>query len=530
MSIALWVLVALALGLLALLVWDLLQRRHALLRTYPILGHARWLLEKVGPELRQYWFAPDKAERPFNRTQRNWVYQTSKGVQNTFGFGTEAELDTTPNYLIIRHAPFPHAAPTAGQPTGPPRYALPSAKVLGGHRGRRHAFRPDSVINVSAMSYGSLSGPAVHALNQGAKQVGCLQNTGEGGLSEFHRHGGELIYQIGTGYFGCRDSKGNFSLPELKERIAEAPIRALEIKLSQGAKPGLGGLLPAAKVTDEIAAVRKVPAHHDCVSPSRHSAFGDVDELLDFVEHLADETGLPVGIKSAVGEDAVWAELARLMATTDRGVDFVTVDGGEGGTGAAPLVFTDHVSVPFKIGFARVYSAFAREDMARHVTFIGAGRLGFPEAALFAFALGCDMINVAREAMLSIGCVQAQICHTGRCPVGVATQSKWLARGVDPENKANRLAAYVTALRAEILSLSRTCGVAHPALVSPDHLEIIDERFGSNGVRELFGYEEEWGTHPLGELEGLLEAIDEDLVEEQRAEAGAHGVTPFPAA
>ena len=187
-----------------------------------------------------------------------------------------------------------------------------------------------------------------------------------------------------------------------------------------------------------------------------------------------------MGIKSAVGEDAFWSELAHLMATTSRGVDFVTVDGGEGGTGAAPLVFTDHVAAPFKIGFARVYSAFAREDIARNVTFIGTGKLGFPEAALFAFALGCDMISVAREAMLAIGCVQAQICHTGRCPVGVATQSKWLARGVDPAIKSHRLAAYVVALRAEILSLSRTCGAPHPALVTTDHLEVVNERFGSD--------------------------------------------------
>ena len=288
MSAVVWVVigvvVGLVLSLLCLLVYDLLQSRHALLRTYPVIGRARFLLEKIGPEMRQYWFLHDKEERPFNRTQRNWVYQTAKGVQNTFGFGTEIEPDTSQNYLVIKHVPFPHPAPSKGEVSGPPHFHLPSAKVLGEHRGRRHAFRPSSAVNVSAMSFGSLSGPAVESMNRGAALAGCLQNTGEGGLSRHHKHGGELIFQIGSGYFGCRDEEGRFSLAELERQIEIAPIRALEIKLSQGAKPGLGGLLPAAKVTDEIAEAREVSADEDCVSPSRHSAFGNVDEMLDFVE------------------------------------------------------------------------------------------------------------------------------------------------------------------------------------------------------------------------------------------------------
>jgi len=255
-----------------------------------------------------------------------------------------------------------------------------------------------------------------------------------------------------------------------------------------------------------------------------------VDELLDFVEMLAGETGLPVGIKSAVGEEAFWVDLASRMASGDRGVDFITIDGGEGGTGAAPLVFTDHVALPFKMGFARVYSAFAREGIADRVTFIGSGKLGFPEAALFAFALGCDMVNVGREAMMAIGCVQAQICHTGGCPVGVATQSKWLTRAVVPDEKSERLANYIIALRAELQSLSRACGVAHPALVTADHLEVIDAHFNGTDVRELFAYEEGWGVQPLGELEGLLAEMDEDLAHERSAERSAHGTTPYPEA
>jgi len=264
------------------------------------------------------------------------------------------------------------------------------------------------------------------------------------------------------------------------------------------------------------------------VSPPGHSAFHNVDEMLDFVEMLADETGLPVGIKSAVGEDAFWDDLTRRMADTGRGVDFVTIDGGEGGTGAAPLVFTDHVALPFKLGFARVYSAFARHGIDDRVTFIGSGKLGLPESALFAFALGADMVNLAREPMLAIGCLQAQICHTGKCPVGITTQNRWLRRAIRPGDKGDRLAAYIVALRGELYSLAHACGVAHPSLVGSEHLELIDERFGAKSVRELFGYEPGWGLADEEEIEGMLEELGEGLGEEEEEEAAAHGATPFP--
>src|SRR4051794_27241561 len=527
-SAVLWVLIALAAALILLAVYDLLQRRHALLRAYPVLGRARFLLEKVGPELRQYWFSGDKEERPFDRTERNWIYESAKQQANTFGFGTESDMERSPNYLVIRHAPFPHPSPKRGHPGAAPNFVLPSAKVLGEHRARRHAFRPQSAVNVSAMSFGSLSAEAVESLNRGAALAGCMQNTGEGGLSEYHLNGGDLIFQIGTAYFGCRDDKGNFSLEKLKENIARGPVRALEVKLSQGAKPGLGGLLPAAKMTQEIAEVRGVPANQDCVSPAGHSAFRDADELLDFVEMLAAETGLPVGVKSAVGEQALWEELAALMADTGRGVDFVTIDGGEGGTGAAPLVFTDHVSLPFKVGFSRGYAAFARHGIDDRVTFIGSGKPGLPESALFAFALGADMVNIARESMLAIGCLQAQICHTGKCPVGITTQNRWLRRAIRPGDKAERLANYVIALRGELYSLARACGVAHPALVGARHLELIDERFGATTIQDVFGYEDGWGEAAAEDVEGMLEELGNTLSSEEREEAAARGTTPFP--
>ena len=352
------------------------------------------------------------------------------------------------------------------------------------------------MVNLSGMSYGALSPVAVEALNRGVRVAGCLQNTGEGGLAPAHCHGGELVFQIGTGYFGCRDASGRFSLERLREQVGRAPVRAIEIKLSQGAKPGLGGLLPAAKVTAEIAAIRGVPIGEDCVSPPAHSAFSDVDGLIEFVELIAQDTGLPVGIKSAVGEQGFWIELAERMASTGGGPDFVTVDGGEGGTGAAPLSFADHVALPFKLGFSRVYATFARAGLAGDVVFVGSGRLGFPDAALFAFALGCDLVSVGRGAMLAIGCIQAQRCHTGRCPTGVATQSRWLMHGLDPELKSTRLANYVVTLRAEILALARSCGVSHPAQVTPEHIEIVTERYGSASLLDVFGYEPDWPVPP----------------------------------
>ena len=471
---------------------DVLQREHAITRNFPLIGRLRFLLESVGPELRQYIVTSNDEERPFSRDQRRWVYASSKRQINTFGFGTDNDLEQTDGLVVFRQSPFPEGAPAKGQPGAGPDYALAPAKILGAAHGRRSAFRPASLVNISAMSYGSLSRAAVEALNRGAAHAGCLQNTGEGGLAPAHKLGGELIFQIGTGYFGCRDEDGRFSLERLQERVAEAPVRAIEIKLSQGAKPGLGGLLPAPKVTEEIARIRGVPVHRDCASPSTHTAFGDVAGLIEFVECIADATGLPVGIKSAVGELSFWDELAQRMAATGTGPDFITIDGGEGGTGAAPLAFSDHVAMPFKLAFASVYQRFARAGIAEDIVFIGAGRLGFPDAAMHAFALGCDMINVGREAMLAIGCIQAQRCHTGSCPTGVATNRPWLMRGLDPELKYARAANYIVALRAELLSLSRACGVRHPALIDPDRIEIISTGYRTTTLRQVFGYEPDW--------------------------------------
>ncbi len=493
-------------ALAGVVAYDLLQRRHAILRNFPIIGHLRYILEAFGPELRQYIVTGNDDERPFSRNQRRWVYATAKRQDPHFGFGSDVDWSGHPGHVLIKQAGFPHPPPPGGEPEGWP---LPCAKVLGGANGRRHAFRPASVVNVSGMSFGALGAHAVEAINRGSARAGCLHNTGEGGLSAHHRHGADLVFQIGTGYFGCRDADGRFDLAALTDLVAQNPVRAIEVKLSQGAKPGVGGFLPAAKVTAEIAAARGVPVGRDCVSPSAHSAFDDVAGLVAFIERVADATGLPVGIKSAVGDLGFWRELVRCMQRERAGPDFITIDGGEGGTGAGPLVFTDHVALPFRIALARVYHVFAEAGVADRTVFIGSGLLGLPANALLAFSMGCDMVSVGREAMLAVGCIQAQRCHTGRCPTGVTTNSPWLQRGLDPVLRAERVADYLAGLRAELSRLARTCGVIHPAFVDCGQLELLDgER--SVTVADRFGYRPGWAVPTDAErvaLTGLMQSL-----------------------
>jgi glutamate synthase domain-containing protein 2 len=503
-----WVVLALVglvvIGIIGVVVYDLVQPHHSILRNFPVIGHFRFLLEAIGPELRQYIVTDNDEERPFSRDQRRWVYSSSKGENTYFGFGTDNDVDGHNDYIIVKQVTFPVAGPP-DEPMHPdPTRPLPCAKVLGGWRGRALAFRPSSVVNVSAMSFGSLSGSAIEALNKGCAMAGAMQTTGEGGISPHHLHGGELVWQIGTGYFGCRNPDGSFSLDRLVEAVQKAPVRAIEIKLSQGAKPGLGGMLPAAKVTAEIAAIRGIPVGVDCKSPAGHTAFHDVDGMLEMIERIADATGLPTGIKSAVGEDGFWEDLALRMAATGTGPDFITIDGGEGGTGAAPLSFADHVSLPFRWGFTRVYRLFAERGLSDRVVFVGAGKLGLPETALAAMALGCDLVNVGRTAMFSIGCIQAQKCHTDRCPTGVATQNPRLARGLDPATKSVRCAYYLASLRYELVRLSRACGVQHPALVTADQIELLEDRWRAVTLEEVVGYQPGWGRPSPEDLDDIV--------------------------
>lgn len=492
---------------------DVTQKRHSLLRAFPVIGHARYLLEALGPELRQYIVAGDDEERPFNRDQRRYIYASAKGVDNYFGFGTDNRLDQADGYPIIKQRTFAANAPSTREAHTADDEWLPAVKVLGEARGRRHAFRPASVVNLSAMSYGSLSGPAVRALNQGARLAGCLHNTGEGGLSTHHQQGGDLVLQIGTGYFGCRDHDGTFDLDMLVRTVEQNPVRAIEVKLSQGAKPGLGGLLPAAKITPEIAQIRNIPMGRDCVSPSRHTAFTDVDSMLDWVETVAEATGVPVGIKSAVGDPGFFEELAEQMTDGSRGVDFITIDGGEGGTGAAPMVFADHVSLPLRLALPRAYTAFARRGIAERVTWIASGKVGVPENALVAFAMGADMVNLAREAMLAVGCLQTMKCHTGTCPTGVATQNPWLTRALDPELKAERTARYIGAFRRDLHKVANAAGVMHPALVSTADIDLLYGHSHARPLAEVIGYEPDWGQPAEADVEALRRLLHDEAPE-----------------
>ncbi len=470
---------------------DLTQKKHALKRNFPVVANLRYMLETIGPELRQYIITNDDQERPFSRDQRRWVYASSKLENNYFGFGTGNDVENTLGYTIIKHRTFSEVAPTTAIHSGE-EVTIPSAKILGGPRDRKHAFRPQSILNISAMSFGSLSGVAIEALNKGARMADALHNTGEGALSPHHRHGGELVFQIGTSYFGCRDENGRFDLERLKDVVASAPVRAIEIKLSQGAKPGLGGMLPAPKISPEIAEIRGIPMGQDCSSPSRHTEFHDVDSMLDFVELLAAETGLPIGIKSAVGHMDFWQQLLE-SSGPDRNVDFITIDGGEGGTGAAPLVFTDSVSLPYRLGFTNVYRLYAEAGRTDEVTFIGSAKLGIPENAIVAFALGADMVNTARGAMLALGCIQAQKCHTDHCPTGVATQQPWLTHGLDPELKSVRVANYLKTMRRDLLKVSEACGVPHPGLLTVHDIDIVDGIQSKRALGDVYDYKEGWG-------------------------------------
>jgi glutamate synthase (ferredoxin) len=499
--------------------YDLLQRKHAILRNFPVIGHGRFLVEKFGPELRQYIVTSNDEERPFSRDQRRWVYASSKMENNYFGFGTDNDVEQVEGYPVIKHRTFTGPG-AATMPHAQEEIVLPCAKVMGEARGRTHAFRPGSVVNISGMSFGSLSGKAIESLNKGAAMTGCLQNTGEGALSTHHRHGGDIVFQIGTSYFGCRDEHGRFDMGRLVDLVQSAPVRAIEIKLSQGAKPGLGGMLPGEKVSREIAEIRGIPEGEDCASPSRHAVFSDVDSMLDFVEGVAQATGLPVGIKSAVGNLTMWDELTEEMSHGGRGVDFVNVDGGEGGTGAAPMIFADSVAYPFRIAFSEVYRRFAEAGLTDDVVFVGAGKLGIPENAIVAFALGVDMVNVGREAMMSIGCIQAQKCHTDHCPVGVATQNPRYTRGLDVSLKSVRAANYIRSLRRDLLKVSEAIGVVHPGLIAPKDVDLVTGTRSAVGLAEAYGYDPGWqrlAPRLVKEIEAIM--VAQDATDEVPAEA-----------
>ena len=467
----------------------LLQKKHTISHNYPIIGHIRYFFESIGPEIRQYFVANNREELPFNRIERGWIYASAKKENNYEGFGTDQDIYAH-QHIFINNAMMPYKLPENHPNKINPNF-LPCAKVIGAYNKRQKPFRPASIINVSAMSFGSLSAKAIESLNKGVKIASAYHNTGEGGLSPYHSNGSDVVFHFGTGYFGVRTNDGRFSMEKLKQLVIDNPfIKAIEVKLSQGAKPGKGGVLPGAKITKEIANIRGVEVGKDVLSPPNHSAFSNVKELLDFVEDIAKNTGLPVGIKAAIGKLNEWEELADIMLKTGKGPDFITVDGGEGGTGAAPPSFADHVSLPWVYGFSDLYKVFQKRNLTDRIVFIGSGKLGFPAKAAMAFAMGVDCINVAREAMMSIGCIQAQVCHTNRCPSGVATQNKWLQNGINIPLKSVRLAQYFKTFRKELVEITHAAGYEHPCQFTMKDIDVnVDDHNLSEELNKTYNYE-----------------------------------------
>ncbi|TVZ10100.1 glutamate synthase domain-containing protein 2 [Cellulophaga sp. RHA_52] len=486
-SISWWIWVLIVLALVA--IRDIFfQKKHTISHNFPIVGHIRYMLESIGPEMRQYFVANNREELPFNRIERGWIYASAKSENNYEGFGTDRDVYAH-QHIFVKNQMMAYKI-DENHPNAKDKTFLPCAKVIGAYNKRKKPFRPASAINVSAMSFGSLSAAAVEAMNKGVLKSGAYHNTGEGGLSPYHKQGGDVIFHFGTGYFGVRSEDGNLSMEKLTNLVENNPcIKAIEIKLSQGAKPGKGGVLPGAKITAELAEIRGVEIGKDVLSPATHKAFSSVQELVNLIEEIAEKTGLPVGIKGAIGKLDQWEELADIMLKTGKGPDFITVDGGEGGTGAAPPSFADHVSLPWVYGFSSLYKLFLEKKLTDRIVFIGSGKLGFPAKAAMAFAMGVDCINVAREAMMSIGCIQAQSCHTNTCPAGIATQNQWLQRGINVPLKSDRLAQYFKSFRKELIEITHASGYEHPCQYTMDDIQVnLDDNELNRSLAFTYGY------------------------------------------
>lgn len=461
---ALWGLVVVV-AIIAVGTHDLLQRRRSLLRIYPVLGHGRFLAERIRPEIQQYFVESDTNGTPFTREIRSAVYQRAKHENDALPFGTQ-RLVYEPGYEYLAHSLTPATTPDREPPLqiGGPECAQPYAS---------------SRLNISAMSFGSLSPQAIEALNAGAQRGGFAHNTGEGSVSPYHRvHGGDLIWQIGTGYFGCRTVDGGFDPDGFAETATTDQVKMIEVKLSQGAKPGHGGILPGPKVSPEIAATRGVPIGQTIVSPPVHRTFDDPIGLLQFVSQLRELSGgKPVGFKLCVGRRHEFLAIARAMLDTGHLPDFITVDGGEGGTGAAPLELSDFVGMPMRDAVHFVDSTLRGVGLRDRVRVLAAGKVATGMDMVRALALGADGTNAARSMMLALGCIQSRRCHDNTCPVGVATQDPGRARGLVVENKAQRVAAYHQETVEAFLQLTASMGCEDPVDLDRGHvMRRIDER------------------------------------------------------
>ncbi|AZT94982.1 FMN-binding glutamate synthase family protein [Brevibacterium aurantiacum] len=447
-----------ALGLGALAAWDVTQKKHSILRNYPVAGHARYLLESIRPEIQQYFIERNWDGRPYNRNTRAIIYERSKGKHAESAFGTERDVNRT-GYEALMHS----TVPITSSPT-PPRIRVGGAECTQPY--------DISLLNVSAMSFGSLSDNAVRSLNKGAALGGFAQDTGEGSITPYHQEfGGDLIWEIGTGYFGCRTPEGEFAPDVFAQKAQDPQVKMVSLKLSQGAKPGLGGVLPGPKVTEEISEIRGIPVGKTCVSPPNHTVFSTPIELLQFVEQMRKLSGgKPAGFKLCVGSRTEFLGICKAMVETGITPDFIIVDGSEGGTGAAPLEFENHVGLPLTQGLMIVHNALKGAGLRDRIKIGAAGKIAAGSDIVKRLIQGADFTMAARAMMMAVGCIQAQVCHTGKCPVGVATQDPRRARAIDVPDKSTRVKNYHDGTVAEAVRLMASMGVAHPDELEPTML------------------------------------------------------------
>ena len=464
--------------LIGVYIADITQTKQAIRRNYPVIGNFRYSFEHVGTFFRQYFFTMDREEMPFNRAQRSWVYRAAKDIENTVAFGSTRDLKPGGTVLFINTA-----FPTLGKD------AVNAPPVVIGENSAEKPFTAHSFFNISGMSFGAISKPAVQALSYGAKKAGAWMNTGEGGLSPYHLEGGaDIVFQIGTAKYGVRDKDGNLSDEKLREISAHETVRMFEIKMSQGAKPGKGGILPAAKVNAEISKIRGIPAGEDSISPNRHPEIENNENLIDIINHVRDVTGKPVGFKAVIGDKTWLAEF--LAAVNKRGKqtapDFITIDSADGGTGAAPMSLLDYVGMPIQESLPLVIDTICKAGLRDRIKVIASGKLINPAEVAWALCVGADFITSARGFMFSLGCIQALQCHQNTCPTGITTHNEKLQRGLVVEHKSIRVYNYIKNIRYEVGIIAHSCGVRSPCELSRKHARIVQHNGASIMLDDLY--------------------------------------------
>ena len=463
-------------GLGAIYVHDRRQSQHTVLRNFPIIGHFRYFAETWGEYMRQYHYLPDWAERPFNRLERSWVYRSAKGVSNLVSFGSE----TVPSF-VFRNAAFPVLD------SEKKKFPGKQIGIAFGPGACRAPYLAKSFFNISGMSYGALSHAAVSALSRGAMLADIWMATGEGGLSRYHLEGGcDIVMQMGTAKYGVRDAEGNLSEARLREIAAYEQVKMFEVKLAQGAKPGKGGILPASKVTREIAEIRGIPEGQDSISPNRHTDIANVRELGNFIARVRDIAGKPVGVKFVVGDPGFLDDwFSDCTARPEGCPDYIQVDGGEGGTGAAPAALADYVGLPITQALPILADARARHGLTERIRIVASGKLITPDKVAWALCMGADFVSSARGFMFSLGCIQAMKCGSGKCPTGVTASDPRLIAGLDPTDKATRVARYAARVTEDVEIIAHACGATDATGFQPRHVTDIER--GVSGFRNMDG-------------------------------------------